>query len=142
MKGIIATALLACVACGPAPYIEPSLLPYVQRFINDASQYGKKLSYEDLTVIYDSIDSDTVAYCSGADRVVVSKKYWDTFSDLSKELVMYHELGHCLLDRRHTTLQLPSRKPASIMNPVMFNYTESERPYYKQELFENGTYDD
>jgi hypothetical protein len=28
------------------------------------------------------------------------------------------------------------------MNPTVVTYSESERPYYKQELFENGSYED
>ena len=45
---------------------------------------------------------DPHAYCSlDRDEVVIHKPHWDKISVVEKRELIYHELGHCVLDLRH-----------------------------------------
>jgi hypothetical protein len=57
-----------------------------------------------------------------------------------KEVLLFHELGHCVLDRDHRNDFLPNTEQASVMNQVLphpVTYTGNTQ-YYLQELFTVG----
>jgi hypothetical protein len=48
--------------------------------------------------------------------VVFDKETWPTYSDSEKEELVFHELGHCVLDRDHDSTKIDGM-PMSIMYP-------------------------
>lgn len=66
--------------------------------------------------------------------------YWAVFGDMDREQLLFHELGHCILNRPHddmTTMFGFDTVPQSIMYSSHFPaaiYMEYH-PYYILELF-------
>lgn len=94
---------------------------YVKRF---ESLYGKT----DVTIeIVDTIgidepDPKIVGYCFPMQRLVqLQRAYWNQGSEINREIVVFHELGHCQLKREHTYHAYEDNCPISVMNPVLPN---------------------
>lgn len=126
--------------------IAPELLQYVRSF---EAAYGKSIG--DITVNFgDTEDKHNSGWCDirfdGRRAVTISSKWWDIFKSkntMLMEPVVWHELGHCVLNREHTSARMPintvrgeSEGPASIMYPTSSWYNFNEyRDYYIGELF-------
>lgn len=82
-----------------------------------------------------SKDSDCIA------EVYINKDYWKTASRMNKRLLMFHELGHCLMFKSHDDRIDLAGEPISIMNSALINtskmtyYNETTTWSYEQELF-------
>lgn len=88
--------------------VESALKPYFVRFSNEAKSRGiaVDLSTHPLTgIISDIPTSQVIGQCSYSNdnpyKVTIDKPFWDKASDLGKEFVVFHELGHCVLGRAH-----------------------------------------
>ncbi len=76
-------------------------------------------------------------------RIVISMQFFEKNKDNHETIqnVVFHELGHCILNRGHTKLKMPSdfgQIPSSIMYPVEFGdqpYYQAYYDHYVQELF-------
>lgn len=77
------------------------------------------------------------AACKGG-VITIRKDTWDNLSHLGKELLIFHELGHCDLLRHHNDRM----KADGCMESIMYRYlktscyTEDSRLYYIRELFD------
>ena len=96
-----------------------------------------------------------VGVCSMKKReITINKKYWEgDASEYDKELTIYHELGHCLLNRGHYnplnhyffSPELQKNCPKSIMywqsygSKDAYRCFHQHRPYYWRELL-TGTH--
>ena len=93
-------------------------------------------------------------YPNGQKEIVVSFKYWKSATYLQREALLFHELGHCRLDRRHMTAHLKyseydeageviysSNLKKSLMNThlIFSNRYEEYRDSYIYELFTGST---
>jgi hypothetical protein len=71
--------------------------------------------------------------------IVVDKPYWNSATDMEKEFVVFHELGHCFLDRDHLNTTDGSGNCISIMasgtTGCNTNYLPSTRDEMIDELF-------
>lgn len=45
----------------------------------------------------------TIGYCDGANGVTFLKEYWNDASETERELLAFHEFGHCVLGLEHGT---------------------------------------
>lgn len=128
---------------------DPEFTPYVERFVARAAERDVVVS-PNITVQFteDSLDDDdegkAMARCYrgfGARYVVVARNYWDKMHDLQREEVIFHELGHCLLDRPHRNEER-FNVPCSLMNgtglPYIADYG-SHKENYLDELFGKRT---
>ena len=126
-------ALVALSACGRAP-VDPSLLPYVERFERDIG-VGVGVA----VVFNAALPSHMYGRWVPMGAVEINPAKWATLSDAAKEQVMFHEVGHWMqLSADHDYTQTgPDGCPTSIMFPSMFAdgacYT-SHRSYYIQQL--------
>lgn len=77
-------------------------------------------------------------------RIVINQDYFAKHKDNydAMQNVMFHELGHCILQRGHTSATMEDKDfgeiPRSIMYPSSFGDKEFYRPnfpHYKAELF-------
>lgn len=92
----------------------------------------------------------TVGVCrvwsDGYREVLINKTWWDQQADVSRKVLIFHELGHCTFDRPHNnnkdTTVSPNR-PESMMfptiNPIVYWYTQNQtwKDYYENELVDN-----
>ncbi|WP_341227590.1 putative metallopeptidase [uncultured Arcticibacterium sp.] len=141
--------------------INDSLKTYVNTFYTEAENRGLKLQRENLIVDFvDSLEEDRCGQCERPAgnmeqqrRVLISltSDCWSQEPQQNKEALVFHELGHCLLNREHKEVLFPSGAPQSIMtlildgpyqpceyvigdNPSACNKTV-RRQYYIDELF-------
>jgi len=141
---------------------DPEILPFYDSFISYANFYNYPLPGTKIYLALDDLeasDSHIKGKCietSEGNAVVIDRSYWNTLSDTSKEILVFHELGHCLLNRTHRTLyfqgtnktydqgMIPSWEysthpnwPMSLMHRSLIgeNKYNQERDYYLSELF-------
>lgn len=126
--------------------IQSELFPYFDAFKDAARDYGMEIDYNtsNVTAKLEYINDGSVAgTCStnGHDirDIVIDKAFWDRASYLSKEMVIFHELGHCILGRGHSEGSFQNGICKSIMRSGLGNcsdaYTNDNRDYFIQELF-------
>lgn len=134
---------------GPA-----SLEKYVLKFIDDGVLQGVDVTYDmvrpKLEIRIGSLDdygSSIVGLCRrGRDyrQVTLDPDFWDVVSETQRELLLHHELGHCVLYRGHRSARLDSGIFASIMNPIVIPSSSylKNYDYYQEELFGWGALSD
>ena len=75
-------------------------------------------------------------------RIVIDKEFWDRTGPNFREFVVFHELGHCYLERAHREDAFDNGICRSIMRSGVEDcrdaYTPNNREYYLNELFEEG----
>jgi hypothetical protein len=134
--------------------------PYVDSFETAASERGYNITVNNLIIAYDSSVSNTycaVSNTTSAENNVQKIIYinpdihcWQNSRQL--ETLLFHEMGHCILGRAHTTALLPNGDAKSIMYPddislyapCAYPLADScnqlyKRDYYLDELFNQAT---
>lgn len=88
--------------------VNPELKPYVDLFYEEAEKRGIKLQRVNLYMNLDSSDKVVNPFKSGASFIQGSQKtvLIDTYSfqtntDIQNEVLVFHELGHTLLNKSH-----------------------------------------
>jgi hypothetical protein len=129
--------------------IEEEFQPYIDSFVNLSVDLNKPIIIDNLIVRYgNNPDNDKyLGVCiTGLETPIIeiNPNYWVNLNESEKEHVMFHELGHCVLNRGHDEGQLLLEDlgyyiPKSIMYPYIFssNVYESNYDYYVNELFYN-----
>lgn len=136
----------------PAPVyqIDPEFQEYVDRFVDEANQRGVTVDVSRLNMEFEEgyIERDGTIYCgyannfgtSGTPDVDISTTCWEFDDPVRREILIFHELGHAILDRAHVNTLLPSLGKRSIMHPslgvdIYSQYTPEKREWYLDELF-------
>jgi hypothetical protein len=168
--------LALTIGCKPEEINEPtvynvdaSLAKYVDKFFQEANTRGITISKENLIVkpaINTSDFTDICGKCTQNSKFpelqrtveinMASSPCWKNISENDKEALVFHELGHCLLNRiAHKNDTFADGSPKSIMvanntdlygpciytfdeNPTLCNKT-NRRKYYIDELFDEKT---
>jgi hypothetical protein len=148
IKEISCTAILSVVTMScmtinlNAPYIDYRLEPYVKSFIYEANKHGVNVDIGRLIVKIDRIidkdnkDSDTIGLCNMSNRlkeITIDSEYAKSGN---LEEVIYHEMGHCVLNREHCITKI-NKKRVSLMYPYIEDDNDyaSNRERYIKELF-------
>jgi hypothetical protein len=157
----LASFVVSLSACGPdnsnefrSPIIDgdPILVEYVTRFVQDADSVGRTVKLRDLTVVFGVTATPDapkrIGYCfqnsAGLRQIVIEDKFFYEASDEDKEGLLYHELGHCLLNLPHDERCRVRNgnvciEPYSLMYPAYLkNVYGPNKPWYIQELFSKG----
>jgi hypothetical protein len=127
---------------------------YFQRFEIAAKHYGRNIeNSKDVRIEYGEVDTaDVVGQCQTniltGSRIVLVKSTWQGLSDASRESLIFHEFGHCILSRDHVPDDLKvgdpgapetvgSNTPRSLMHPsfVPGSIYSALKDYYQKELF-------
>ena len=166
-------SLLSIISCQKQEVIEPTVyqidaevLPYITRFAAEAKARNVDVKLENLIVELKATKlQEDCAECllmvgnpQKQRRIAINITdglCWKDQSDFSKEALVFHELGHCLLGRiQHRNDLLPNGSPASLMNaynespysPCIYDINGSgncdkrtRRQYYLDELFNEKT---
>lgn len=136
--------------------VDNTLDEYLQRFLNEASIRGKTFDLETsgLKLGFGTLKDGVggVCYHEKPIRVVIDEEYWESLSgyadeDYMKENLVFHELGHGLLDRRHDNTYLSNGDWKSMMcggdvkdnRSWNINYRRLRQKYYLDELFNPNT---
>ncbi len=126
--------------------VDQRLIPYFQTFEKEGALRGVNVNLNDVPVTgtIASIQEDNIAgtcsyQVSEPHAVTIDLEYWNAASTLGRELVVFHELGHCYLGRGHLETAFANGICTSIMNSgtsgCYIAYTAANRDYYLDELF-------
>lgn len=145
--------LLSVLSCDKEPAepetvfeVEAQLLPYFQSFQVEAAARGKTIDYsvKDLEGRIEPLEGNAIGQCRSnsllPDEVIIDEDYWSNASELQREFVVFHELGHCMLDRSHDNTANVNGRCISMMNSgeggCRSVYNAVTRSAYLDELFD------
>ena len=123
--------------------IDPEFESYVDMFFEEAQKRNLDISQEDYSFSLNFGEDTHLGVCfPGRNRILINRFYWGNLPELNRQYVIFHELGHCILDRRHDNDLLPNGECKSIMKgteenecyPNIDNFN-AWRTYYLDELF-------
>lgn len=141
------------VEAGPKSYpgVDEALWSYFERFEIEAAAQNIEIDLiqtETTGTIEDLEEENVAGLCSySTDRqnqiienhITIDMEFWNRFNDNVKEMIVFHELGHCVLGRGHREGQLQNGSCISIMRSgsefCRDVYNPSTKAYYISELF-------
>jgi len=126
--------------------VHKDLQPFFMRFESEGASRGWNidLTQAGIAAEFEDIDESNVAgICSyGSHRpnqITIDRSFWQRASQLAREMIVFHELGHCYLERDHLEEAFPNGYCQSIMRSGVCccrdAYTAENRTYYLDELF-------
>ncbi|NNE26403.1 MAG: hypothetical protein HKN09_06135 [Saprospiraceae bacterium] len=143
-------AAVVVMGCNSADDLEtdPELEPYFDLFAAEALLRGITVDYEARRIeglIQDIPNTSIQGQCfrneERPNKVVIDVNYWNNATEEEKQFIIFHELGHCFLDRAHLDTRNSDGTCVSIMHSspsvCAFNLTEQNRKDYFNELFLN-----
>ncbi len=149
---IIVFACTALLSCREEVYIydvQPEFQPYLNDFLNEGQARGKSfdLSERDFILIFKPSGEPSTSAAGECnvvpgDSIIIDQGWWNSFDPSQKEVLIYHELGHCVLGRHHDDSKLRTNECKSLMTAIiggnncsMNIYSEIWRTFYLDELF-------
>jgi len=133
----------------------------VQTFIQEGKNRGKEIAIKNLILKIDqNLDVPICGNCNSNDiraeiqKIISINKSPCWLGPEEKEALTFHELGHCILGRVHTSELLPNGDPKSLMfqnnfglyapcdyvvDPEVNCNNLFKRDYYLNELFDETT---
>lgn len=146
--------LTSCISGNLRGYEEPKELDkYLQEFKSAASQRGYNLNIpKKLKVkLVDEIEGrNTIRGSCTEDIPMVirlEKDYWMEADSTQRKILLFHEFGHCFLNRDHSNEVLPNGEWKSLMRggtlpknrSYVINFRGLRKQYYWDELFSPQT---
>jgi hypothetical protein len=136
--------------------VDSSFVEYLQRFENEGAARGHTFDPEanGLIIEFGNLANNDagLTHYETPIRIQIDKTYWNAISksagaDLMKEDLIFHELGHGLLNRDHLNTTLENGDWKSMMcggdkvnnRSWNINYHGMRRKYYVDELFNEST---
>jgi hypothetical protein len=128
------------------------LLQYYEKFKVDAKIFGKELPDKNFTIWFGNTKNlyypTRIGYCHFKEEreIVIDRRWFDRATEEQRELVLYHEFGHCVLNLNHNNecAVVKNNKcvlPASLMNQsVNWRGYFKNRDYFLGELFSSKNY--
>jgi len=145
---VLSTALFSCSSDEFNNYnnTDSELWDYYSEFEVEAQKRGVTIDLNslDLESSISEISENGVAgtcqyHSENPNRIRIDKTFWNGASELLREMVVFHELGHCVLYRGHFENFNEDGICLSIMNSGLadcrVHYSESNRDLYLDELF-------
>lgn len=127
-------------------FVHSSLQQYFDRFVAEGASRGVILDFEALKIsghIRVITTQQVIGQCAHNDdepnTVIIDKLYWDSANDMEREFLVFHELGHCALNRGHLDSADNRGDCISIMTSgtgiCRINYNVANRQDLLDELF-------
>lgn len=146
--GAICIGSLGCNNRSEDTYIAPELQTYFDSFKAEGNSRNVAIDYSLLNIHADFSDLEEgnvvgkcVTYADDVKKLIIDQSYWDKSSSLQRELLIFHELGHCILHRGHTESATNRGRCLSLMTSgegsCKLHYTFTTRTQYLDELFSN-----
>ncbi len=146
--------LASCQKERPKVYEVPNdIQVYIDNFEAEAQARGHSIIVDDLVVEFgfnlEADGTEAAGLCHYETTDVGPRIQLDTTSENwqahleSRETLIFHELGHCVLNRPHINNTLANGNYKSIMKasgePIFAAFNTFKRDYYLDELFNPGT---
>lgn len=128
------------------PGVDEALWPFFAQFEEEGRQRGLLINLKSsgITAVIQEIDEEHVAgQCNFSsnrpNHIIIDLEFWRASSNLFKEFIIFHEIGHCYLFRGHREDAYANGACVSIMRSGVEdcrdNYNPSNRSIYIDELF-------
>lgn len=99
-------------------------------FIEYSKKYGNPVNIDNLNLViqFGMLPPDKYGYCQipediiSTKIIVISSDWWPSLNDTEKEILLLHELFHCVLYKSHDERIFSDGRPYSIMFPYLLNY--------------------
>lgn len=133
---ILSLLILACGKKDPRKFknIDPSFDAYI-----DLYETTKGSKMRDVGMGFNKLKLPTIGVCfeynNGYREIHVDPDFWNESNENSRISLIFHELGHCDLGRKHDDAILESGYRKSIMNSYIINWNSNMKDYYFDELF-------
>ncbi|NNL92377.1 MAG: hypothetical protein HKO66_09115, partial [Saprospiraceae bacterium] len=125
--------IVIILGCSKTDIVETDveLQPYFDIFASEGEKRGFIVDYEAERIeglLQDILSSSVQGQCfrneSKPKKVIIDTEYWANATDLEREFIIYHELGHCFLNRDHLDSSDNKGNCVSIMhsNPGACNF--------------------
>lgn len=95
-----------------------------------------------------NVSSDRIGHCvMGQYHIEIDSNKYNKLTALEQRLIIWHELGHCVLNLRHTTEKFRNGCPKSLMYPALFNKGhikycyKKRRKYYHRDIKIRGIHE-
>lgn len=125
--------------------VDEALQPFLEAFESEGLArnyqpvFSTDLVHMRLDTLPNSVTGQCKTYSDGRKEVVVSSAFWAQATFYEKEFLVFHELGHCILDRVHTESTNDRGQCNSIMHSGQGTcrniYGAGTRRAYLDELF-------
>ncbi len=129
------------------PGVDIELWEYFARFEHEAEKRGLTIDLKERGISAEIIDVDgenVGGVCTyhedDANHIDIDRYIWNNTSDYLKELILFHELGHCYLLRDHRNDAYSDGRCKSLMRSgttdCFDSYNSTTRTVYLNELFD------
>lgn len=126
--------------------IPQELIPHFASFQRAAEERGLQVDFAaaNVTAEMEVINQVSVAGTCTTNghtlrHIVIYQSFWDRATYLVREMIVFHELGHCILGRGHKEAAFENGICQSIMRSgtqsCIDAYTANNRDYFLDELF-------
>lgn len=138
------------ISCGSDDDVPADVQIYIDRFEEEANKRDLSFSTEleeTKILLVEIISGGILGQCvreeENPNQVHLDRTYWEdeNTSELNKEFLVFHELGHCILNRDH----INNPDSDGVCESIMYNgnssacnlvYTEANREEMIDELFQ------
>lgn len=140
-------------------FVDPELSEYTDRFIQEASLRNVSIPGEFSAFLVDNIEGSQAACGRGLSpnlfpdevsfpTIFIDRDCWVNMKPTTREILVFHEMGHAFLDRIHTDGVLANGYQKSIMcggtqqdcsDFPDYGFCTNFREYYLNELFDIAT---
>lgn len=148
MKYLLVT-LLVLSGCGkglvPPAADHGAFEGYFQAFESASREFGRATEGDSAVSIgFGKPSGELAGACNvswGQRSIVIDPEQWMQLTKSDRKTLIFHELGHCLLNRSHVTSWIEvlgvGEEPSSIMYPIVGHVDIDSNPsYYLKELFD------
>lgn len=94
--------------------VDPEFEPYVEMFLDHAN-----ISSINVDMYFNDLTGNVIGVCKtrGSEKKIeIDIMWWSSASELDREIVIFHELGHCVLGQGHRNFRLSDGCRGSIMD--------------------------
>ena len=149
IKYIILVTLISGCSKEKIQVIPNEFQSYVDMFFAEGNQRGLNTNLDDvdLRIQFGTLSGTTAGQCSfQSNTVTIDQNKWNSMTEEKKVWLIFHELGHCILDRQHKNERMENGECISIMKGIENNfdcslnyYSSKWWNYYLDELFAPST---
>jgi hypothetical protein len=146
LKYLIFVVVISSCSKEKVQVIPNEFREYVDMFFEEGNQRGLNTNLDEvnLTIQFGSLNGSTAGQCSfQSNTITIDQDKWNSMIEEKKIWLIFHELGHCILNRQHKNNTTDNGECVSIMKGTENNfecslnyYSQKWWKYYLDELFE------
>ncbi len=143
---IFISSIFSCAKDGLSSEVDTRLQPYFDSFVEEAALRDIAVDLTENRIIArvtDIVGNSVAGSCANSQSdnsyISIDEAYWNAVDNLAREMVVFHELGHCILKRAHLESRDENGDCISLMESGLgncnLNYTLETRDKMLDELF-------